>query len=194
MNDGKSDPRGRFWAGTMDSDGRLDRGSLYRLEPSGKAVVAIEGVSLSNGVGWNDDGTLMYYVDSPTRRVDVFDFDLDSGEPLNRRPFVVCDEGWGLPDGLAVDTDGCVWVAFWGGSAVRRFRPDGAVVGGVDLPASQVTSCAFGGTDRQTLFITTAGGYLSDEQRAVEPHAGALFAVETGVSGVRIPEVLLERP
>ena len=190
MNDGKCDPRGRFWAGTMDSEGRPNRGALMRFEPPGTAITVLEGVSLSNGIGWTVEGSLMFYIDSPTRRVDVFDVDLGSGEPLNRRPFVVCDEGWGFPDGLSVDEEGCVWVAFWGGSAVRRFGPDGAVVGGVALPASQVTSCAFGGTDRQTLYITTAGGYLAEAQRAAEPLAGALFAVETGVRGVRIPEVL----
>jgi sugar lactone lactonase YvrE len=191
MNDGKCDPRGRFWAGTMDNDGRPHRGALMRLEPPGRAVIVIDDVSLSNGIGWSYDGSLMYYIDSPTRRVDAFDYDLDSGEPSNRRPFVVCDEGWGFPDGLSVDEEGCIWVAFWGGSVVRRFGPGGSVVGGVDLPVSQVTSCAFGGTDLQTLFITTAGGYLTDEQRAAEPHAGALFAVETAVRGVRIPEALL---
>jgi sugar lactone lactonase YvrE len=191
MNDGKCDPRGRFWAGTMDSEGRPDRGALMRLEPPGRAVTVINGVSLSNGIGWSSDGSLMFYIDSPTRRVDVFDYNLDSGEPSSRRPFVVCAEEWGFPDGLAVDEEGCVWVAFWGGSAVRRFGPDGSIVGGVTLPASQVTSCAFGGTDLQTLFITTAGGYLSDEQRDSEPLAGALFALETHVRGVRIPEVVL---
>ena len=90
----------------------------------------------------------------------------------------------GVPDGLSVDEEGCVWVAFWGGSAVLRFGPDGSAVGGVELPASQVTSCAFGDTDLQTLFITTAGGYLTDAQRAEESHSGAVFAVETGVRGV----------
>jgi sugar lactone lactonase YvrE len=191
MNDGKCDPRGRFWAGTMDSEGRPHRGALMRLEPPGTAIRVIDDVSISNGIGWSDDGSLMYYIDSPTRRVDMFDYDPDSGEPSNRRPFVVCDQGWGFPDGLSVDEEGCVWVAFWGGGAVRRFAPDGSVVGGVALPATQVTSCAFGGTERQTLFITTAGGYLTDEQRAAEAHAGALFAVDTGVRGVRLPEVLL---
>jgi sugar lactone lactonase YvrE len=192
MNDGKCDPRGRFWAGTMDSDGRQGRGSLFRLEAVG-AMAVIEDVSLSNGIGWNDDGSLMYYVDSPTRRVDVFDFDLDAGEPRNRRPFVVCDEDWGLPDGLAVDEEGCVWVAFWGGFAVRRFGPDGSVVGGVAVPASQVTSCAFGGHDRQTLFITSAGGYLTDAERSAQPHAGAVFAVDAGVRGVHVSEAILPR-
>jgi sugar lactone lactonase YvrE len=134
----------------------------------------LDGVTESNGIDWSPDDRLMYYVDSMERRVDVFDFDLDSGSIANRRPFAAVDEDEILPDGLTVDAEGGVWVACWGGAAVRRFAPDGSPAGVVSLPASNITSPAFGGPALDHLFVTSAREGLSEEQLAREPDAGAV--------------------
>lgn len=184
MNDGKVDPAGRFWAGTMPYAEDQPTGVLYRLDPDYSVHRMLDHVTVSNGLGWSPDGSRMYYIDSPTRRVDVFDFDMETGSISNRRPLVETAPNPGVPDGMTVDADGALWVAFWGGWAVHRYTPDGRLDREVSLPVSHVTSCTFGGTDLTTLFITSASQGLAPEERAKEPHAGALFACTPGVAGL----------
>ena len=124
MNDGACDSRGRFWAGSMRLDERAGGGRLFRLDPDHSVTPICEGVTISNGVGWSPDDSLMYYVDTPTQAVDVFDFDAGSGTATNRRQLFAV-EGPGAPDGLIVDADGFLWIAFWGGGVVRRYSPNG---------------------------------------------------------------------
>jgi sugar lactone lactonase YvrE len=177
MNDGYVDPRGRFWAGTMSLRREAGQGSLYRLDPDGRVHTMLDGVTTSNGIDWSPDGRRMYYVDTRTRRVDVFDFDLDAGTIANRRPFADLGDEAGRPDGLVVDADGGVWVALWQGGGLRRFTADGVLDRRVTLPTRLTTKCAFGGPALEDLYVTTARGDLSAEQRAAEPLAGGLFRV-----------------
>ena len=183
MNDAKCDPAGRLWAGTKDAVDSRPIGALYRLGPDRQPVQVLRGLTVSNGLGWSPDRRTMYFIDSPTQRVDAFAFDLESGEIDDRRTLIEIPEAWGLPDGMTVDEEGSLWVAFWGGSAVRRFDPVGALVTTVECPVSQVTSCAFGGEDRSDLFVTSARDGLSEAQLADQPLAGALFRLRPGVRG-----------
>lgn len=183
MNDGACDAVGRFWAGTMALDTRPGAGSLYRLDPDGRVTRVLTDVTISNGLDWSLDGRTMYYVDSPTRRIDRFDYDPATGEIGNRRPFVSIPEEAGLPDGLTVDAEGGVWVALWGGAALHRYGPDGRLDRVVPLPVTQPTSCAFGGPDLADLYVTSARMELSPEQRRRQPQAGGLFRLRPGVAG-----------
>ncbi len=178
MNDGACDPDGRFYCGSMAYDAAPGRGALYRLDPDGTVSVVLTGATISNGLAWSPDGTLAYYIDSPTHRVDVFDYDRERGL-RGRRPFVSIPASAGLPDGLAVDAAGGLWVAMHGGSAVLHFRPDGTAGGRVDLPVRDVTACTFGGPSLDRLYITTSR-YSGDPS----PLAGALFAADVGVPGL----------
>ena len=175
MNDGKCDPQGRFWAGAMAMDARAGAGTLYCLGADGAAVPRLGGLTIPNGIDWSPDGRTMYYVDSPTRRLDAFDFDPDDGVLSNRRPVAELEEGI-LPDGLTVDADGCVWVAMWDGWGVRRFTPDGVFDTVVRLPVPKATSCTFGGTDLRDLYITTAAD--------PEHGPGAVYRCAPGVQGL----------
>jgi sugar lactone lactonase YvrE len=181
MNDGKVDPGGRFWAGTMAYDERRDHGALYRLDPDGTVVTMVSPVSISNGMDWTSDATLMYYADSLAQSVDAFDYDVRTGGISNRRPVIQIDPAEGAPDGLCVDAEGYIWVAIWGASEVRRYSPAGVLDSRVRLPVSQVTSVCFGGDDLSDLYITSAAAGLGDEQ--LEPKAGALFRGRAGVKG-----------
>jgi sugar lactone lactonase YvrE len=181
MNDGKSDPAGRFWAGTMAVDMRAGAGALYRLDAERNVELMVPGVSISNGLGWSPDGRLMYYIDSPQGRVDVFDFDATSGAIANRRPFAQAQGG--DPDGMAVDARGGLWVAIWGAGKVLHFLPDATLSDEIELPALQVTSCCFGGPELQDLYITSAWQGMTAEQRAREPLAGGVFRSRPGVQG-----------
>ncbi|CAN5467524.1 SMP-30/gluconolactonase/LRE family protein [soil metagenome] len=183
FNDGACDPQGRMWAGTMAWDEEEGAGSLYRLDPDGSVHRVIEGVTISNGLGWSPDGRTMYYVDTPTRRIDAFDFDGASGDISNRRQFVEL-EGEGFPDGLCVDVEGAVWLATWSGWAVRRYLPDGELEAILPLPCSNVSSCAFGGPDLEDPFITTAWEHLEPAERDAQPLAGGLFQARVGVAGL----------
>ena len=183
MNDGRCDAAGRLWAGTTGLNAEPGAGVLYRLDPDLSVTAVLEGVTESNGIDWSPDDRRMYYVDTMERRVDVFDFDLESGAIANRRPFAAVDDGEVLPDGLTVDAEGYVWVACWGGAAVRRFTPDGVPAGGVSLPTPHITSPGFGGRDLDRLFITSAREGLTDAQRAADEAAGNLFVCEPGVTG-----------
>jgi sugar lactone lactonase YvrE len=174
MNDGACDRAGRFFAGTMAEDEAPGAGALYRLDPDHQVSTLLAGTGISNGIGWSRDERLMYYVDSLTHRVDVFDYDQATGAISDRRVFANVGHGDVMPDGLAVDAEGFVWVALWGGSALHRFSPAGKLALVLDVPAANVTSCAFGGADLDILYITTAAGPGS---------GGALFACEPGMTG-----------
>ncbi|RFS81958.1 SMP-30/gluconolactonase/LRE family protein [Actinomadura spongiicola] len=155
-NDAAVDPHGALWAGTMRYDEAPGGGSLYRLGPDHRLHTVLAGVTVSNGIAWSPDGHRMYYADTPTRRIDVFDLD-DSGLPTDRHTFTSVT---GLPDGLTVDTDGCVWTAIWEGGAVHRYTPDGGLDLVIDLPVPLTTACAFGGPNLHDLYITSADGPL----------------------------------
>lgn len=176
MNDGKVDPRGRFWSGTVDVDGQVQPGALYRLDPDLCARRVLDDVMMSNGLGWSPDAGRFYFVDSLRQSIDAFDFDVDTGRLGRRAPFVTVPRDRGIPDGLAVDSDGCVWVAVWGSGAVWRYTPWGTLDRRVAVPVKAVTSCAFGGENLTTLFITTASA-------SREPQAGGLFAAPAPARG-----------
>jgi sugar lactone lactonase YvrE len=183
MNDGYCDARGRFWAGTMSMVHEREAGALYRFDPDSTVTRMLGGVTTSNGIDWSLDNRLAYYVDTGTGRVDVFDFDLEAGTLAHRRPLVTVPAEEGRPDGLVVDADGCIWVALWGGSAIRRYTPDGRLDRTIALPVTQPTKCAFGGPDLSDLYITSAQHSLSAQARAAQPHAGSLFCCRPGVKG-----------
>ena len=176
MNDGACDRAGRLFAGTMAEDESPGAGALYRLGPDHAVTRVLRGVSVSNGIGWSLDESRMYYIDSPTCGIDVFDYDAASGALGNRRVFAAVGGDGVVPDGLAVNADGYIWVALWGGGALVRYRPDGRLEQTLEVPAANVTCCAFGGTDLATLYITTAAG----------PGAcgGALFSCRPGPTGL----------
>jgi sugar lactone lactonase YvrE len=183
MNDGGCDPDGRFWCGSMAYDQAPGAAAMYRLDADGSVHPAFDGVTVSNGLEWSPDGSLAYYADTATHRVDVFDYESGAGL-TGRRPFVELD-GDERPDGLTVDADGGVWVALNGSGAVRRYRPDGVLDEVVELPTAQVTACTFGGPDLDQLFITTSREGLAPDD---DPVAGSLFRVDPGVRGLPVRE------
>jgi sugar lactone lactonase YvrE len=178
MNEGGCDPDGRFYCGSMAYDAAPGRGSLYRLDPDGAVQVVLPGVTISNGLGFSPDGATAYYIDSPTHGIDAFDYDPGRGL-YGRRRFVSITPELGLPDGLAVDAWGGLWVAMHGGGAVLHFRSDGTPDGRVDLPVRDVTACAFGGPDLDRLYVTS-----SRDSGDEAPLAGALFRADVGVRGL----------
>ena len=168
-NDGACDAAGRFWVGTMGLDLTPGAGALYRYDGGLERV--LDGVTLSNGLGWTRDDTGMYFIDSTAYRLDLFNFDLASGQLDERRPFVTIDQSDGMPDGLTVDDEGGVWVALYGGSCVHRYDDQGRLDDVLEVPAANVTACCFGGDDGRTLFITTAAP------------EGNVYVTQPGVSG-----------
>lgn len=183
MNDGACDPAGRFWAGTMALDESPGAGTLYRLDPDGRVSPMVRDISISNGIAWSADARRMFYIDSPTQRIDVFDYDVATGAIANRRTLARIAPEHGVPDGLIVDADDFIWVALWSGSALHRYALDGTLDRVVTLPASYPTKCAFGGAALDELFITTATIALTRERRAAEPHDGSLLRIRPGVRG-----------
>jgi sugar lactone lactonase YvrE len=180
-NDGGCDPLGGFVVGTMAYDERPDRSVLYRIDPSRRVTRILEGVSISNGVQWSADGSRVFYIDTPTRRVDTFNFDLQTAVWTGRRTHIQIDIDQGWPDGMAIDEEDGLWIALWGGGAVAHYDAAGKLVETIRVPnVSQVSSCAFGGPQLRDLFITTSRKGLSSWQ---EPHAGAVFKAETAVRG-----------
>jgi sugar lactone lactonase YvrE len=185
MNDGACDAQGRFWAGTMAHDESPGAGALYRLELDGSSTTVLTGLTISNGIGWSPDGATMFLSDSGTARVDAFRFDPASGAISERRTVIRVDQAGVVPDGLTVDEEGGIWVALWGGAAVCRYAPDGSLLSSIPLPVERPTSCAFGGPERDTLFVTTAAEGLDDAARDRQPHAGRVLSIEgLGVRGL----------
>jgi sugar lactone lactonase YvrE len=185
MNDGACDPQGRFWAGTMAYDESPGAGTLYRLELDGRCSTVLTGLTISNGIGWSPDGGTMYLSDSGTGVVQAFDFDGVTGAIGGSRTLVHIDQPGVAPDGLTVDEQGDIWIALYGGWAVNRYGPDGALRATVHIPVAQTTSCAFGGADRRTLFVTTGRERLDALDLERQPDAGRVFSV-TGL-GTRGP-------
>ncbi len=177
-NDARCDPVGRLWVGTVDRSGEK-RGGLFCVSDDGSIEQVRGGIALSNGVDWSPDGRTCYYVDSLAHCVETIHLGAD-GLPTHSEPLVNVDA---IPDGLSVDAEGAVWVALWDGGAVHRYTPDGRLDRVVDVPGGFITSCAFGGPDLTTLFITSARGGLPDDQLQRQPNAGALFALDVGVAG-----------
>ncbi|MFJ3942419.1 SMP-30/gluconolactonase/LRE family protein [Streptomyces griseoaurantiacus] len=182
-NDAAVAPDGSLWAGTMRYDEATGGGTLSRITGDGAAEVVLDDVTVSNGTGWSPDGRLMYYIDTPTRRIDVFDHDPATGRVSGRRPLATVEDGAGYPDGLTVDADGCVWVALWDGAAVRRYTPSGELDRVVPLPVPRVTACAFGGPELTDLYITTARVGLSP----APPLAGSLMVLPGAGKGQTLP-------
>ncbi len=177
-NDARCDPRGRLWVGTVDRSGE-QRGGLFCVADDGSIEQVRNGIALSNGIDWSPDGRTCHYVDSLAHCVETIHLDAD-GLPTHSEPLVHIDA---IPDGLSVDAEGAVWVALWDGGAIHRYTPDGRLDRVVEVPGGFITSCAFGGPDLTTLFITSARDGLPDDQLRKQPHAGALFALDVGVAG-----------
>ncbi len=179
FNDGAVDPQGRFLAGTVGPTEDTPTGRLHRLEHDGTTTVLLDGLTLSNGIDFTADGRTMYLVDSPTRSVQVFDY----GDTLTRRGLLAATDGPALPDGMCVDVEEHLWVAYFEGRRLVRYTPDGDVDLVVELPVSQVTSCCFGDAGLDTLYVSTARENFSAQRRLAEPAAGGLFRVRTGHRG-----------
>lgn len=186
FNDGKCDPAGRFWAGTLELvEKNMKAGTLYCLNPDGRVEPRVSDVGISNGIVWTSDKQTMYFIDSPTRRVDAFDYDNETGEISNRRTAISLPDGIGYPDGMTIDSEGNLWVALWAGWGVAKFDPrTGVLLEKIDVKASQVTACAFGGPELKDLYITTARRDLAGDALADQPHAGGLFHIKLDVAGV----------
>jgi len=183
FNDGKADREGRFWAGTMDDSERRPTGSLYRVDLDRSVACIDNGYRVTNGPAFSPDGRIMYESDSSLQLTYAFDLD-DAGNATGRRHFIQFGKGDGFPDGMTVDAEGCLWIAFWDGWCVRRFSPSGDLLLKLDTPVQRPTSVAFGGEGLQTLFITSASRDLQGTDLDRQPLAGGLFAVRVGVSGI----------
>jgi len=183
FNDGKVDRQGCFWAGTMDNLEREARGTLYRLGPDGTLTAIDSGYGVTNGPAFSLDGRRLYENDSSRQVTYVFDLE-EAGRPTNRRELIRFGKGDGYPDGMTVDAEGCLWIAFWDGWCIRRFSPEGECLAEVRTPVQRPTSCMFGGDSLKTLFITSARRDLKGTDLANQPLAGGLFAADVGVSGI----------
>jgi sugar lactone lactonase YvrE len=183
MNDGACDATGRFFCGSLASDGRPEAGRLYRFGSGGRTEAVLDQVTVSNGLGWSPDGRTAYYIDSVTQRIDAFDYDQARGEFARRRPLAQIAPSDGVPDGLTVDAAGGIWLALHAGGAVRRYLPDGALAAEIEVPVSSPTACTFGGPGLRTLYITTSALGLPPGR---EPAAGSVFMCEPGVAGLPV--------
>lgn len=183
FNDAKCDPLGRAWAGTLHREMTPGSGTLYRLDPGPVATPVLEGLTVANGLGWSPDGRTMWFADSADRSFRGFAYEPESGLQGPRSHAIELRDTAGKADGLCVDDEGCIWIGLWGGGAVHRYTPDGRLDTVVRVPALQVTSCAFGGPDGSTLFITTARVGLTADSLERAPLAGGLFVAEPGVTG-----------
>jgi sugar lactone lactonase YvrE len=185
FNDGKCDPSGRFWVGSMGYEQLPNDANLYMIDSKGEATLQLDSVTISNGIVWSKDKTKMYYIDTPTLEIKAFDYDNASGAISNQRVAVKINDSLGFPDGMAIDEQDKLWVGMWNGNAVICFDPiTGNVISKIEVPAKNVTSCAFGGKNLDTLYITTANVGMTEEEQAKYPLAGSIFKAVPGVKGV----------
>ena len=185
FNDAKCDPRGRLWAGTMALDESPQQGALYRVEPDGRSRQLRTGVTVSNGLAWSPDHRTLYYIDSPTRTVQAFDYDLDTGDLTRPRVAIDTAPVAGFPDGCTIDVEGHLWIAHWDGWCVSRWDPvRSRLLETLRLPVARVTTCTFGGPQLDTLFITSASCKLTPAELQAQPEAGFVFAAQVGTRGL----------
>ena len=182
MNDAKCDARGRLWGGSCQNDFIAGLGKLHRWDGEDSNHVMVENLALPNGLGWNKENTLMYLADSMAKKVFVSEFDLADGFVPHFRELITIETG--VPDGLAIDIEGCIWLALWGGSLVVRISPQGVIISEHHFPVAQPSSCAFGSDG--TLYVTSARAGLSESDLAEQPLAGSLFTLTTNTSGVPV--------
>ena len=183
FNDGRCDPQGRFWVGSMNNVTRGPQGCLYRFDCAHGLVEVARGICIPNSLAFSPDGGTMYFADSPQHRIDAFDYDPASGRRGAARRLATTMPP-AFPDGSCVDAEGCLWNAEFHGARLVRYTPDGAIDRVLPLPVARPTCCAFGGADLRTLFITTTSQRMSEAELAAEPLAGALLALEVGVAGL----------
>jgi sugar lactone lactonase YvrE len=184
FNDGKCDPVGRFLAGSMDDAEIEATGSLYSLDPDGSLKTLLTPTRISNGLAWSPDHRTFYFIDTPTRTVMAYDYDLATGAIANPRPAVTVQPGLGWPDGMTSDTAGMLWVAMWGGAKLTRWNPaTGQLLAEIPIPAFNVTSCAFGGPDLTDLYVTSARKGMDADQLQKYSLSGGLFRIRTGIQG-----------
>lgn len=188
FNDGKCDPNGNFWVGSMHYDQSEPLASVYKVEENGSTTKMIDSVTVSNGIVWTKDSKIMYYIDTPTGQIVAYDFDKESSSISNKRVVVEVSEEDGFPDGMAIDEEDMLWVGMWNGNAVAKFDPKtGKLVSKIEVPAHNVTSCAFGGKDLDILYITTSSLDMTKAEAEKYPFAGSVFKVKPGVKGVKSP-------
>jgi sugar lactone lactonase YvrE len=182
FNDGKCDRKGRFWAGTQYvREDMMGKGYFWCLDTDGSVRTVLTGITTSNGLAWNADDTVLYYIDTPTLTVMAYDFDLERGVLGEGKACITVPKEYGFPDGMTIDREGMLWIAHWEGSAVRRYNPrTGQCIGVLPVPASKVTCCCFGGDTLDTLYITTA---REETDAAKEPFAGGIFQADVGAQG-----------
>lgn len=185
LNDGKCDPMGRFWVGSMHLEQKKGKANLYTITAENKIEKKLDNVTISNGIVWTADKKTMYYIDTPTSSIKAFDYDNSSGEITNGRVVVQIPESLGYPDGMTIDSKGMLWVGMWNGNAVINFNPyTGNVISKIEVPAHNVTSCAFGGKDLDILYITTASVDMTEDELKKYPLSGSIFKVKPAVKGV----------
>lgn len=195
FNDGKCDPQGNLWIGTMNKNAREPVGELYKVGPDLKSISMIRNTTVSNGMAWSADQKYFYYIDSATYELRVFEYDKKRALISRGRSLYTIPRDFGAADGMAIDSEGMLWIAHWGGHAVRRWDPaSGNVLQTIKVPAPHVTSCCFGGADLSTLFITTARSGLSDKQLEEYPMSGSVFVYQTQTSGKPADVFKLEKP
>ncbi|MED1024077.1 SMP-30/gluconolactonase/LRE family protein [Bacillus mycoides] len=184
FNDGKCDPAGRFWAGTTDLYGISGAGSLYSLNNNLQVEKKVSHVNTSNGIAWSPDDTYLYFIDTPTKKVVRFHYDIHTGVISNPTDVIIFPENEGLPDGMTIDVEGCLWIAHWGGSKITRWNPlTGEQILSIPIPALYVTSCTFGGPNLTDLYITTARTRMTDAELKQYPHAAGIFRIQMNVKG-----------
>lgn len=185
FNDGKCDPAGRFWVGTMHLQNKQGAASLYVMDSHHHVRQVLDNLTISNGIIWSGDQKTMYFIDTPTRQVKAFEYNVTTGDISSPSVAITIPDGSGDPDGMTIDEEGMLWIGLWGGAAVGRFNPNtGELIQKIEVPALNVTACAFGGELLDTLYITTASIGMNEAQQKKYPHAGGLFAVKPGVKGV----------
>lgn len=184
FNDGKCDAAGRFVAGTMDHNEQEASGALYSLSPEGRVKKLLKEVRISNGITWSPNSKTMYFIDTPTREVKAFDYDIETGQVANPRVIIRFPDTFGWPDGMTSDTNGNLWIAMWGGARVTQWKPNGTLLEQIGVPALNVTSCVFGGADMNELFITSARVGMDAAALKKYPQAGGVFRIETNFTGL----------
>jgi len=182
-NDGNVDINGNYWVGCFANDAKPKQGNLRRISPNFDSKVFLKDITIANGMDWSPDNKICYYIDTPTKKVSRFNFNIETSELDGELEAIDVSEYSGAPDGMCVDSLGNLWVAFWGGGCIRSFSPSGELIAQVDVPATLVTNCAFGGPDLSTLYITCAIPSYEDFVKGEEPLAGSLFKAEVGAKG-----------